>query len=87
MIREQEFRPFDTNVDRDVALRHLRDSTTGADDAELFLEHVRSENLVFDDQRLKTASYNVAEGFGLRGVCDEAVGYAHSTDVSGKIHR
>lgn len=82
MIREQEFRPFDTNVDRDVALRLLRAATTGADDAELFLEHVRSENLVFDDQRLKTASYNVAEGFGLRGVCDEAVGYAHSTEIS-----
>lgn len=82
MIREQEFRPFDTNVDRDVALRLLRDATTGADDAELFLEHMRSENLVFDDQRLKTASYNVAEGFGLRGVSDEAVGYAHSTEIS-----
>ena len=82
MIQEQEFRPFDTNVDREVALRLLRDSTTGADDAELYLEHVRSENLVFDDQSLKTASYNVAEGFGLRGVRGEAVGYAHSTEIS-----
>ena len=33
----------------------------------------------FDDGRVKSASYNAAEGFGLRAVRGEVTGYAHST--------
>ena len=54
----------------------------GADDGELFLERRRSEVLVFDDGRIKTASYDAAEGFGLRAVSGEVAGYAHSTEIS-----
>ena len=38
--------------------------------------------LVFDNGRLKQATYDTAQGFGLRAVKDEAVGYAHASDVS-----
>ncbi len=54
----------------------------GADDGELFLEYKQSEALVFDNGRLKQATYDTAQGFGLRAVKDEAVGYAHASDVS-----
>jgi TldD protein len=54
----------------------------GADDGELFLEYRQSEALVFDNGRLKQATYDTAQGFGLRAVKDEAVGYAHASDVS-----
>jgi len=54
----------------------------GADDGELFLEYKQSEVLVFDNGRLKQATYDTAQGFGLRAVKDEAVGYAHASDVS-----
>ncbi|MBI3436985.1 MAG: metalloprotease TldD [Proteobacteria bacterium] len=54
----------------------------GADDGELFLEYRQSEVFVFDNGRLKQATYDTAQGFGLRAVKDEAVGYAHSSDVS-----
>ena len=54
----------------------------GADDGELFLEYCQSEVLVFDNNRLKQATYDTAQGFGLRAVKDEAVGYAHASDVS-----
>src|SRR3954451_2927147 len=54
----------------------------GADDRELFLEYKQSEMLVFDNGRLKQATYNTDQGFGLRAVKDEAVGYAHSSDLS-----
>ena len=37
----------------------------GADDGELFLERSESEAFVFDDGRLKSASYDSGEGFGL----------------------
>ena len=54
----------------------------GADDGELFLEYRQAELLVFDNGRLKQATYDTAQGFGLRAVKDEAVGYAHASDVS-----
>ena len=37
---------------------------------------------MFDNGRLKQATYDTAQGFGLRAVKDEAVGYAHASDVS-----
>ncbi len=75
------FRPFETNLDRDSALKLLQEATLGADDGELFLERRRSEVLSYDDGRVKTASYNASEGFGLRAVRGETAGYAHSTTI------
>ena len=37
---------------------------------------------MFDNGRLKQATYDTAQGFGLRAVKDEAVGYAHASDLS-----
>ena len=76
------FRPFDTSLDRDRALGLLRKAVHGGDDGELFLERRRSEFLLLDDGRIKTASYDASEGFGLRAVHGEAAGYAHSSDIS-----
>jgi TldD protein len=75
------FRPFETNIDRDTALSLLKEATNGADDGELFLERRRSEVLAFDDGRVKTASFDASEGFGLRAVKGETAGYAHSTTI------
>jgi TldD protein len=75
------FRPFETAFDQPTALAHLRASLAGADDGELFIERRRSETLVFDDGRLKTANYDASEGFGLRAVRGETAGYAHSTTL------
>ncbi len=48
----------------------------------MFLEYKQTEMLVFDNGRLKQATYDTAQGFGLRAVKDEAVGYAHASDLS-----
>src|SRR5205085_9143082 len=64
------------------ALEILREALAGADDGELFLERSESEGLMFDDGRLKQASYDATEGFGLRVVAGETAGYAHSSDIS-----
>ena len=58
------------------------EALAGADDGELFLEYRQSEALVFDDGRLKTASFDTAQGFGLRAVSGEAAGYAHASELS-----
>ncbi|MCL6285330.1 metalloprotease TldD [Ruegeria sp. 2012CJ41-6] len=81
-MSETPFRPFETALPQDEALDVLRHATGGADDGELFVERRRSESLTFDDGRLRSASYDAAEGFGLRAVRGEVAGYAHSTDVS-----
>jgi TldD protein len=41
-----------------------------------------SEMLMFDDGRLKTASYDQSSGFGLRAVAGDAHGYAHAGELS-----
>ena len=76
------FRPFETLIAESEALRHLRDAVAGADDGELFLERRRSEVLGFDDGRLRTSTYDSAEGFGLRAVRGETAGYAHASEIS-----
>ncbi len=70
------------NLDRDAVRREVARGLEGADDGELFLEYGQTEALVFDNGRLKQATYDTSQGFGLRAVKDEAVGYAHSSDVS-----
>ncbi|MEO0503410.1 MAG: metalloprotease TldD [Pseudomonadota bacterium] len=81
-MSDAPFAPLDTEIDRQTALHILREATAGADDGEIFFERRRSESLVFDDGRLKTASYDAAQGFGLRAVRGEVAGYAHATDIS-----
>ena len=81
-MSSEPFRPFETAFSRETALDVLRQATQGADDGELFIERRRSEALVFDDGRLRNASYDASEGFGLRAVRGEVTGYAHSTDMS-----
>ena len=76
------FRPFETMLDHDRTLEILRNATAGADDGELYLERKRGEVFAFDDGRLKTASYDASEGFGLRAVRGETAGYAHATEIS-----
>ena len=76
------FRPFETVLPLDAALAELQNATHGADDGELFVERRRSEALTFDDGRLKSASYDAAEGFGLRAVRGDVAGYAHSTELT-----
>ncbi len=81
-MAQARFSPFNQYFDRTEALDVLRQATHGADDGELFMERRRSEALVFDDGQLKNASYDAAEGFGLRAVRGEIAGYAHSTEMT-----
>jgi TldD protein len=69
-------------LDRVRLGRHLARGFEGADDGELYLEYRQSEALTFDNGRLKQATYDTAQGFGLRAVKGEAVGYAHASDLS-----
>ena len=81
-MTDTRFSPFETHLDAGRALAILRGAVAGADDGELFFERRRSEALVFDDGRLRNASYDASEGFGLRAIRGEVAGYAHATEIS-----
>jgi len=65
-----------------VAARILDEALVGADDGEIYVESVRSESFMFDDGRLKSASFDTGQGFGLRVVSGETSGFAHASEVS-----
>jgi len=69
-------------LDRDAVRSEIARGLSGADDGELFLEYRQTEALNFDNGRLKQATYDTAQGFGLRAVKDDAVGYAHASELS-----
>ena len=69
-------------MDRRRVERIASDALARADDGELFLEYVQHEALVFDDGKLKSASFNTSQGFGLRAVAGETTGYAHAAELS-----
>ena len=71
-----------TGMDRARVDRLVGDALHGADDGELFLEYTQSESLVFDDGRLKSATFDESQGFGLRALAGEATGYAHASELS-----
>ncbi len=71
-----------TGMDRTRVQNQLDSALKGADDGELFLEYSQSESFAFDDNRLKAASFDTSQGFGLRAVSGEATGYAHATELS-----
>src|SRR3954468_12585137 len=58
------------------------DALKGSDDGELFLEYSQSESFSYDDNRLKAATFDTSQGFGLRAVAGEATGYAPASEIS-----
>ena len=72
----------DTGLSRERALGLTSNALSKCDDGELFLEYRQLESLVFDDGQLKTASFDVNQGFGLRAVTGETSAYAHSAELS-----
>ncbi len=71
-----------TGMDRGRIERLVDDTLRGMADGELYLEYLQSEALGFDDGRIKTASFDQSQGFGLRALSGEATGFAHSSDLS-----
>ena len=56
------------NWDDKIVLSKVDGLLSKFDDGELFVEEVFSENILFDDNKVKNASYDQDRGFGLRTV-------------------
>jgi len=69
-------------LDMDACQRVLDETLSGADDGEIYFETRESESLVFDDGRLKHATYGADQGFGFRVVAGETIGFANSAELT-----
>lgn len=69
-------------LDRSATEKLVDDSLNGADDGELYLEYSQSESIAFEDGRVKNASFDTSQGFGLRAVSGEVTGFAHSAELN-----
>jgi len=72
------YRSLDPEGAKRLAAKHL----SAHDDGELYLQYSATESFGFDDGRLKTADYNTASGFGLRGVSGETTAFSHANEIS-----
>ncbi len=71
-----------TGMDKGSVTRLVSNALQGCDDGELYLEYCQSESFTFDDGRIKNASFDTSQGFGLRAVAGETTGFAHSTTLT-----
>ncbi len=68
---------------KDSITNTMIDSTiANYDDGELYIEKTVSENFLFDDNKIKNASYDEDKGFGLRVISDDSIGFAHSSELT-----
>src|ERR1700761_5056400 len=71
-----------TGMDQARVEKIVAEALHGMYDGELYLEYSQSESLALDDGRIKSASFDTTQGFGLRAVAGEAAGYAHASELS-----
>jgi len=74
---------FSSNdFNRQTAEATVAEALSGCDDGELFIEYRQSESLSWDDGRLRSASFDTQQGFGLRAVAGETAAYAHASELT-----
>jgi TldD protein len=69
-------------LDRSRTETIVDDALRNADDGELYLEYCQAESVTYDDGRIRNASFDTMQGFGLRAISDEATGYSHSAELT-----
>ena len=82
LARTEELFFIKTGMDRARVDKIVAEALSGMDDGELFLEWSQSESLALDDGRIKSASFDQSQGFGLRALAGESAGYAHASELS-----
>ena len=73
-----------TGMDKHSVEKTVSDTLSGCDDGELYFEYSQAESLSFDDGRIRSASFDTEQGFGLRALVGETTGFAHSTTKTKK---
>lgn len=69
-----------TEADLGRALGEI--SSHGADDADLYFQYTRSEGWSLEEGIVKTGSFSIDQGVGVRAVSGEKTAFAYSDDIS-----
>ena len=72
---------LDNNLDPKLLSSLVDKTVSNYDDGELFIEKMVSEHFSYDNNKLKTASFDTEQGFGLRVINGDKTGFSHSTDL------
>lgn len=74
---------FSSNlIDEKQTTSIVTDALNGFDDGELFLEYKIAESIIYDNNRLVAAQFDIENGFGLRGNIETLTTFAHSTEIN-----
>src|SRR5437899_12753172 len=57
-------------------------ATHRVDDADLYFQYTRSEGWSLEERIVKTGSFSIDQGVGVRAVCGEKTAFAYSDDIS-----
>jgi TldD protein len=71
-----------TDLTRKDAENIISETLNKCDDGELYLEDLKSESILLDDNKIKSSSYSSDLGFGFRAISGEIVAYSHSNEIS-----
>jgi len=74
-------RNINKNWDDRIATKLVDEFLNPFDDGELFVEEVFSENIIFDDNKIRNSSFDQDRGFGIRALYGETTKFFHSTNL------
>lgn len=69
----------------DAHLNHVMQKLTnvsGSDFADLYFQYSKHESWSLDEGQVKTGSFNIDQGVGLRSICGEKTAFAYSEDLN-----
>ena len=69
-------------TDQDLALNVTDMMDRQIDDAELYIQHNRSEAWALEDGMVKDGSFSVSQGVGVRAITGEKTGFAHTNELN-----
>ena len=69
----------DTHLDQ---FMHQLSNVDGCDFADLYFQYSKQESWSLDEGVVKSGSFNIDQGVGLRSVCGEKTAFAYSEDLN-----
>ena len=73
---------IDTNWDKKIISKEIDKLLSPYDDGELFVEEVFSENILLDDNKIKSSTFDNDKGFGIRTVKNDEIKFYHNSEVN-----
>jgi TldD protein len=81
IARDRLLTPF--GLDEGALFATLRGiAARGVDDADLYFEYTRAEGWSLEEGMVKTGSFSIDQGFGVRAVSGEKTAFAYSDDIA-----